>query len=37
MYWEQLEAVKKALDLAGIEIPYPKRTVFHGQQDSSAT
>lgn len=30
MYWEQLEAVKKALDQAGIEIPYPRRTVFQG-------
>lgn len=29
-YWEQLEAVKKALDKAGIEIPYPRRTVFQG-------
>lgn len=29
-YWEQLEAVKKALDAEGIEIPYPRRTVFQG-------
>ncbi len=34
MYWEQLEAVKKALDQAGIEIPYPRRTVFQAQQQS---
>lgn len=33
MYWEQLEAVKKALDQAGIEIPYPRRTVFQGKTD----
>ncbi|MDC1220089.1 mechanosensitive ion channel family protein [bacterium] len=31
MYWKQLESVKKALDQAGIEIPYPRRTVFQGQ------
>ncbi len=31
MYWIQLEAVKKALDQAGIEIPYPRRTVFQGE------
>jgi small conductance mechanosensitive channel len=31
LYWEQLEAVKKALDQAGIQIPYPRRTVFQGQ------
>ncbi len=31
MYWIQLEAVKNALDAAGIEIPIPKRTVFQGQ------
>tara|TARA_B110000046_G_C12748441_1_gene295682 strand:- start:181 stop:546 length:366 start_codon:yes stop_codon:yes gene_type:complete len=37
MQWEQLGAVKKALDLADIEIPYPKRTVFQGQQDLSET
>jgi len=30
MYWIQLEAVKNALDKAGIEIPYPRRTVFQG-------
>jgi small conductance mechanosensitive channel len=34
MYWEQLEAVKKALDQAGIEIPFPKRTVFQAQQET---
>jgi small conductance mechanosensitive channel len=33
LYWEQLEAVKKALDKAGIEIPYPRRTVFQGKSD----
>lgn len=32
MYWVQLEAVKKALDKAGIEIPYPRRTVFQGDK-----
>jgi len=32
-YWEQLEAVKKALDQAGILIPYPTRTVFQGQNE----
>lgn len=32
MYWKQLEAVKKALDDAGIEIPIPKRIVFQGGQ-----
>lgn len=36
MYWEQLEAVKKALDQAGIEIPYPRRTVFQGQPESTS-
>lgn len=30
IYWEQLEAVKKALDLKGIEIPIPKRTIYQG-------
>lgn len=29
MYWGQLEAVKKALSEAGIEIPVPKRTLIH--------
>jgi len=29
-YWEQLEAVKKALDDHGIEIPIPRRLVFQG-------
>jgi len=27
-FWEQLEAVKKALDAEGIEIPIPKRAVY---------
>jgi small conductance mechanosensitive channel len=36
LYWEQLEAVKKALDKAGIEIPYPRRTVFQGKSDDGA-
>ncbi len=35
LYWEQLEAVKKALDQAGIEIPYPRRTVFQGNPEAS--
>jgi len=35
-YWEQLEAVKKALDQAGIEIPYPRRIVFQGQTESNS-
>lgn len=34
MYWEQLEAVKKALDQAGIEIPYPRRTYYQAQKSS---
>lgn len=29
-YWEQLEAVKKALDENGIEIHIPRRVVFQG-------
>jgi small conductance mechanosensitive channel len=29
-YWEQLEAVKKELDQEGIEIPFPRRTVYQG-------
>lgn len=29
-YWEQLEAVKKALDKEGIKIPIPKKEVFQG-------
>lgn len=31
MYWVQLEAVKKALDAEGIEIPIPKRSIFQGE------
>jgi len=27
-FWEQLEAVKKALDAEGIEIPIPKRAIY---------
>lgn len=27
-YWEQLEAVKKALDAEGIDIPIPKRAIY---------
>ena len=34
-YWEQLEAVKKALDTNGIEIPIPKRKVYQGNTASS--
>ncbi len=30
VYWEQLEAVKKALDKKGIVIPIPKRTIYQG-------
>jgi len=30
VFWEQLEAVKKALDQNGIEIPIPKRKVYQG-------
>ncbi|RFN58349.1 mechanosensitive ion channel family protein [Marixanthomonas ophiurae] len=30
VFWEQLEAVKKALDQNGIEIPIPKRAVYQG-------
>ncbi|MFT5668560.1 MAG: small conductance mechanosensitive channel [Vicingaceae bacterium] len=30
LFWEQLEAVKKELDLEGIEIPVPSRTVYQG-------
>ena len=29
-YWEQLEAVKKALDENGIEIPVPRRIIYNG-------
>jgi small conductance mechanosensitive channel len=36
LYWEQLEAVKKALDQAGIEIPYPRRTVYQGDAMAAA-
>jgi len=32
-YWEQLEAVKKALDKEGIKIPLPSRTVYQGNQE----
>jgi len=31
MYWEQLEAVKQALDKEGIEIPIPRRMIVQGQ------
>ncbi|TQD39754.1 mechanosensitive ion channel family protein [Haloflavibacter putidus] len=31
VYWEQLQAVKKALDENGIEIPVPKRTLYQPQ------
>jgi len=27
-FWEQLEAVKRALDAEGIEIPIPKRAIY---------
>jgi len=30
VYWEQLEAVKKALDENGIETPIPRRIVYQG-------
>ncbi|MFB1022904.1 MAG: mechanosensitive ion channel family protein [Vicingaceae bacterium] len=30
LFWEQLEAVKKELDLEGIEIPVPSRTIYQG-------
>jgi small conductance mechanosensitive channel len=36
MYWEQLEAVKKALDQAGVEIPYPRRTYYQAQPKSTS-
>ncbi|MEQ8908370.1 MAG: mechanosensitive ion channel [Vicingaceae bacterium] len=32
LYWEQLEAVKKALDQAGIEIPIPKKEVHQAKE-----
>jgi small conductance mechanosensitive channel len=32
-FWEQLEAVKKALDKEGIKIPLPSRTVYQGNQE----
>lgn len=35
-YWEQLEAVKKALDKNGIEIPIPRRVVFQGGEISNS-
>lgn len=31
LFWEQLEAVKKELDLEGIEIPVPSRTIYQGE------
>lgn len=34
-YWEQMEAVKKALDAHGIEIPIPKREIFQGEERRS--
>lgn len=34
VYWEQLEAVKKALDKNGIEIPIPRREVYQGDTSS---
>lgn len=36
MFWEQLEAVKKALDKAGIEIPYPRRTYYQAQPKATS-
>ncbi|MFN2260786.1 MAG: mechanosensitive ion channel family protein [Psychroflexus sp.] len=35
-YWEQLEAVKKALDKHNIEIPIPRRAVFQGGELSQS-
>jgi small conductance mechanosensitive channel len=29
VYWEQLEAIKKALDAQGIEMPVPKRELIN--------
>ena len=34
-YWQQLEAVKNALDEHGIEIPIPKRVVYQGGEFKS--
>jgi small conductance mechanosensitive channel len=34
-YWEQLEAVKKALDNYGIEITIPRRLVFQSGEFKS--
>lgn len=34
-YWEQLEAVKKALDKHGIEIPIPRRIIYQGGEYKS--
>ncbi len=35
IFWEQLEAVKKDLDKAGVKLPVPKREIFQG--DSTIT
>lgn len=35
VYWEQLQAVKKALDENGIEIPIPKRSLYQPEQKHS--
>jgi small conductance mechanosensitive channel len=32
VYWEQLEAIKKALDAEGIKMPVPKREIVHEHQ-----
>lgn len=35
-FWEQLEAVKKALDKNGIETPVPRRIIYHGGEYKSS-
>ncbi|MFZ6053427.1 mechanosensitive ion channel family protein [Halocola ammonii] len=35
VYWEQLEAVKKALDAHGVEIPIPRREIFKAPEKSN--
>jgi small conductance mechanosensitive channel len=37
VFWEQLEAVKKALDKNGIEMPIPKQENYRGENKSNQT
>lgn len=37
IYWEQLEAIKEALDEAGIKIPIPKNEIYFANQNIDKT